>query len=72
MGVMAGERVGVFFSEEDLTAGLVGYASRSCDGYDPDSAFELMRNIVLYAVGFPAKASPAPAPDPGRGLVIPQ
>jgi hypothetical protein len=44
-------RPGVIFSREDITAGLVGYQSYTVDGYAPESAFALMRNIVLFAAG---------------------
>ena len=37
----------ILLSDEDLTAGLVGYACYEVHGYAPESAFELMRNIVL-------------------------
>ncbi len=42
-----GGRVAVFFSAEDLTAGLVGFPSHAVDGYAPESAYRLLRNIVL-------------------------
>jgi hypothetical protein len=42
-------RPAVIYSREDITAALVGYPSYTCDGYSPESAFELMRNIVLIA-----------------------
>ncbi len=29
--------------------GLVGYRSLTVDGYTPDSAFKIVRNIILYA-----------------------
>jgi hypothetical protein len=41
-------RLAVVFSPEDLTAGLVGYAYHGLKGYEPASAYELMRNAVLY------------------------
>ena len=47
--VLVGKRVGVLFSREDLTAGLGGYPSWPIDGYDPETAYALMRNIVLSA-----------------------
>ncbi len=47
--VLVGNRVAVIFSREDLTAGLVGYPAYGCDGYQPDSAFEIVRNIAVYA-----------------------
>ena len=48
-GLVLGKRVGVIFSREDITAGLVGYSSFTVDGYAPESAFAIMRNIVLEA-----------------------
>ena len=56
-GVLIGERLRVIVSREDLTAGLVGYASGAVDGYSPDSAVDLMRNLILYA-------APKPKPKP--------
>jgi len=47
--VLIGRRPGVIYSNLDLTAGLVGYLSFTVDGYHPDSAFELMRNILIYS-----------------------
>ena len=50
-GVTVGEtgRVGVYYSREDLTAGLVGYNCHPVDGYQPESAYAIMRNIILLA-----------------------
>ncbi len=42
-------RVGVLFSEEDITHGLLGLNTWGVDGYVPDSAVALARNIVLFA-----------------------
>ena len=42
-------RPAVLYSREDITGGLVGYESTTCGGYDPDSAFEILRNIVSHA-----------------------
>ena len=47
--VTVGNRPGVIYSREDLTAGLVGYAATGVDGYEPDSAYALLRNILLSA-----------------------
>jgi hypothetical protein len=44
-------RLAVILSPDDLTAGLVGYPLWGLRGYEGDSAFELMRNILLYASG---------------------
>ncbi|MGC9454749.1 MAG: DUF4159 domain-containing protein [Phycisphaerae bacterium] len=49
--VMVDDRPGVIFSPEDITAGLLGIPVYTIDGYEPESAWELMRNIVLYAGG---------------------
>jgi hypothetical protein len=43
-------RPAVFFSKDDLTAGLAGYPCYTCIGYSPDSAVQLMRNLVLYGI----------------------
>ncbi len=51
MAVMLGSRPAVLFSPDDITGGLVGYNSSTCSGYVPQTAFELMRNIVLTAGG---------------------
>ncbi|MCD4699497.1 MAG: DUF4159 domain-containing protein [Phycisphaerae bacterium] len=48
-GVLHKGRLAIIFSRDDLTAGLVGYPCWGLRGYKPDSAFELMRNILLYA-----------------------
>lgn len=41
-------RPAVLYSAEDITAGLVGYPSYTCDGYSPETGFRIMRNIVLF------------------------
>jgi len=61
-GITVGSRIGVFYSREDLTAGLVGQPVDGIIGYTPDSATALMRNIVLYAAQI--KNVPAPATQP--------
>ncbi|MBI5723212.1 MAG: DUF4159 domain-containing protein [Planctomycetes bacterium] len=53
MAVLAGDRPKVIFSQEDVIAGLVGFSSCACDGYEPESAFDIMRNVVLYAASAP-------------------
>ncbi|MBI5724994.1 MAG: hypothetical protein HZA50_14905, partial [Planctomycetes bacterium] len=42
-------------SQEDMTGGMVGFTSCSVDGYEPDSAMDLMRNVLLYVAGQPGK-----------------
>jgi hypothetical protein len=43
-------RVKVVFSAEDLTAAVAGANTYGLDGYTPDSAYALLRNIVLQAL----------------------
>jgi len=64
--VLIGDRPGVIYSPEDITSGLVGYECSTVDGYVAESAYELMRNIVLSAGGGKAVAPPKPSAKPGR------
>jgi hypothetical protein len=48
-GIKTGDHVGVFFSTEDLSAGLVGQPVDGIVGYDPQSATALMEHMILYA-----------------------
>ena len=48
-GIMVGNRVGVFFSREDLTGGIVGEPVDGVYGYDPATATDLMASMLLYA-----------------------
>ena len=61
MGLTRNGRTVVIFSNEDLTAGLVGYACGGLEGYQPQSAFELMRNVVFYGNGLATPATTTPA-----------
>ncbi|MBI5722910.1 MAG: DUF4159 domain-containing protein [Planctomycetes bacterium] len=61
--VLAGDRPKVLLSTEDLTGGLIGYSVIGMDGYEPSSAFELMRNICIY-VATPKAAASKPAGAP--------
>jgi hypothetical protein len=49
-GITFKNRVRVFYSREDLSGGLVGQPVDGVYGYEPASASELMRAIVLYAM----------------------
>ena len=59
------KRPAVFYSPEDLTAGLVGQPVDGIFGYAPESATPLMRNMLLYAAGIGSVSPPKPqqAPD---------
>ena len=61
-GVTVGNRVALVFSPVDLTAGLVGYPCWGLRGYEPESAFALMRNVVLYAASQGGSPATQPAP----------
>jgi hypothetical protein len=62
-GVLDGKNMPVIlFSNEDITGGLVGFACDEVHGYAPQSAFDLMRNIVLTKARGPAASQPAAKP----------
>ena len=73
-GMTIGNRIAVFFSREDLSAGIVGEPVDGIFGYDPATATRLMTAILLYAINPAGPAAPvaqaqdAPpaAPPPGR------
>jgi len=48
-GLKIDRRIAVFYSPEDITAGLVGEPVDGIIGYDPDSATTLMEHMILYA-----------------------
>jgi hypothetical protein len=68
-GISVGKRIGVFFSREDLTEGLVGEPVDGIYGYDPATATKLMAGILMYIqtggvvpVTQPATTKPAHTP----------
>ena len=63
-GVTVGGKLAVVFSREDLTGGLVGYASFACDGYAPQTAYEILRNVMMTAAGGAGTPASAPAGEP--------
>ena len=44
-----GNRYAVFFSADDLSAGLVGQQVDGIIGYDPDSATDIMDRMIQYS-----------------------
>jgi hypothetical protein len=48
-GIKISDRIGVFYSAEDISAGLVGEPVDGIVGYAPDSATALMEHMILYA-----------------------
>lgn len=61
-GIEQGGKVKIFYSEEDLSAGLVGEPVDGILGYSPEAATDIMRGIVRYASGVntPINATTAP------------
>ncbi|MBI5723080.1 MAG: DUF4159 domain-containing protein [Planctomycetes bacterium] len=69
LAVLKGDRPMVIVSQEDMTGGLVDYASATCDGYEPESAFNITRNLVMYAASAPpasADGATPPASSPAK------
>lgn len=60
-GINLGKRTAIFYSREDLSAGLVGEPVDGIIGYSPQTATEIMRNILLYAPPKPPGPATAPA-----------
>jgi hypothetical protein len=56
-GITVGDRIAVFISRDDLSAGLVGEPVDGVIGYTPETATAIMRNIILYATRNAGKAS---------------
>jgi hypothetical protein len=60
-------RPAVFYSREDLSAGIVGEQIDGIVGYDPVTATAMMRNFIMFgAFGFPPPAT-QPATKPTTG-----
>lgn len=68
--ITVNDRPAVFFSKEDLSAGLVGQNVDGIYGYEPESATKIVTHLILFATG-EGKAPPAtlPAPDPAPAAV---
>jgi hypothetical protein len=41
------DRITVILSRDDVTAGLIGALTKPIAGYSPDSAYRIMRNVVM-------------------------
>jgi hypothetical protein len=62
-GVEINGKLGVIFSREDLSAGIVGQSVDGIIGYDPDTATELVGAVLLYKAGpDPEAKKPTTAP----------
>ena len=53
-----GQRPGVIYSPEDLTAGLVGYPIKGMEGYVPRDARRLMVNLLFHLNGLQKPSTP--------------
>ena len=62
--ITVGDRPAVFFSREDLSAGLVGTTVDGVIGYDARSATDIMTRLVLFASPSQAATPPAAPPAP--------
>ncbi|HEX8912530.1 MAG TPA: DUF4159 domain-containing protein, partial [Humisphaera sp.] len=62
-GIEVGGKLRVFYSREDLSFGLVGQPRDGIIGYAPDTATDVVRNLLLYAT-FNGKAPPRPTTGP--------
>jgi hypothetical protein len=66
--IKVNDRAAVFFSREDITTGLVGQQVDGILGYTPQSATELMANMLLYAAAHaPAPVDPKDQKEPVAG-----
>jgi hypothetical protein len=62
-GMELNGRLGVIFSPEDLSVGLVGQSVDGIIGYEPATATQLMARVIQYAQSRPG-GSKAPSPQP--------
>jgi hypothetical protein len=60
-GLTIGKRTAVFFSREDISAGIVGEPVDGIYGYDPTTATNLMAGMLQYAENGGAEPTTAPA-----------
>jgi hypothetical protein len=57
-------RTAVFLSKEDLSTGLVGQSVDGVFGYAPNSATQLMTNLILYATNEGTRPATQPSTKP--------
>jgi hypothetical protein len=63
-----GSRLGVIFSREDLSTGMVGQPVDGILGYDPATATAIVRNVVLLAARINKAATAARPVKPAKPL----
>jgi len=77
-GISFGNRVGVFFSREDISAGIVGEPVDGIYGYDPATSTRLMTSMLLYVDTDgkvplpPPPPTTAPVPRPSSAPLTPK
>jgi len=62
--ITVNNRKAVYFSQEDLSAGLVGATADGINGYEPETAVELVSRLVMSLAGPLPVAPPAPPAKP--------
>ena len=67
-GISVGGRIGVFYSREDISGGLVGQNVDGIIGYNPASATQLMSNMITFAQSAPLAAN-TPAGHSAGGIL---
>jgi hypothetical protein len=64
-GVTDNGRIAVIVSRDDVTAGMIGALTKTIEGYNPETAYRIMRNLVMMvqknAGAAPKPAAPGPA-----------
>jgi hypothetical protein len=60
-GVIDNGRIAVIASREDVTAGMIGALTKTIDGYAPDTAYRIMRNVVTMVQKDAGAAATRPA-----------
>jgi hypothetical protein len=64
-------RIGVFYSREDLTAGMVGEPVDGVVGYSPENATQIVANMVMYADLGGIVVPPPPPPPATKPATLP-
>jgi hypothetical protein len=54
-GIVIDGRLAVIYSSEDITTALLGRHWRTFAGHEPESAFAVLRNVLLHAAGVEEK-----------------
>jgi hypothetical protein len=61
-GLSVGNRLAIYYSRDDISAGLVGQEMDGIRGYDPQTATEIVEKLISLAASLPPPAeSPSPS-----------